>query len=366
MSNWGTEIPAATEDNPDPLSEETLRRLQQWSEKLGKPVEELRSMVNANIATLLQHHPNLPQKAIEARARSMVYTSLKRQLQSPAVPFEGVFLGLADPFNVVAAMRRTSEEMWKKDPQTAVDGGYTDKEGVPLYRKGYNKGSPLPAESWIRNGMGVGKPVKGESVQPFSITLSSARARTRVPQGLALQFRVNIKGTEEAYTLNDSTTTEFKETTIPGLPSPTELLDSVCAHMKVNLDGLEEWHAKNQGKYTTVLVAEGDVVSIDLDVSDRSHRIVIDDETLGFEDAEGNLQWGVTCWVPKTIPLDFGPGSRILVVGQTAPTQGWDPETNEPDPNIVRMTINAWGVWPRPEFLIPRAEIVIPAEEVNV
>ena len=74
----------------------------------------------------------------------------------------------------------------------------------------------------------------------------------------------------------------------------------------------------------------------------------------------------MTVWVHSELEdqLDFGTGSRVVVVGRTVVGPGFDRETRQIDTSIQRTMINAFGVWAEPEFLIPIEEerVIEPTE----
>jgi hypothetical protein len=353
------------------MMSETQQKLQEWSLKTGKTLVDLQKMLAEQMKILTEAHPTMMPEVKEKRARSMLFADLKKLLVSPAIAFEGVYLGLAEPFDMAAQMRIKALEIWSKSPQAAVEAGVCNAKGEPLYLKGFSKGEKLPESAYIRNGFGVGKTMEGP-IQPFSIVLSGERAKPgrdiNTQMGKPKAFRANMKSVDKIYIMNDSTQTEFKDTVIPGMPDPVTLIDTICAGLKVNLGELSAWHTIHAKDPTRIAIVEGDVVSVDFDISDRSHRMVLDDETLGFEDASGQVNTGITCWLPKFLTpyLNFAPGSRVITIGSTTPTEGYDFKTGKPDPTRPRITINTYGVWPRPEFLIPREEAKIPMGEMKL
>lgn len=344
--------------------------LQQWSAKSGKSVADLQKMIEKNVADLRKLYPTMAQEVVNQRARAMLYGDLKKDLISPAIPFEGIVLGLGEPFDFAAGQVAKALKAYKENPQAAYDAGLVNQQGQPVYVKGYSKGQPLPEHSWLRNCFGVAKPMEG-AILPFNLTLSGDRADpasplSKIDLGTPYSFRANVKEVKTVYTLNDSSISKFVPTS-SALPDAITMIDQYCASMKVNLGELNAWHDANKLNPARVAIVEGDVVSVDLNVSDRSHRIVIDDETLGFEDEKGQINTGITVWIPKFLgtQLDFGPGSRAIVIGGTTPTQGFNYKTGKPDPETIRMSINAMGLWPRPEFKIPLAESGVKAQELS-
>ena len=374
------------------MSEKTKTKIAEWANKSGKTVEELTQIYNESLARLSKHYPTMADTVKDNRARAMVRSSIIKTLTSKAIPFEWVDLGLAEGFDLAIVLHDTCKEMWEKDPATAVTEikdpqtgailrpAYCKADGTHLdYRvvfksgkKNFNYGRPLPQTSFIRNAFGVGKPKGSElPLQPMKILLSDARAQVNFPQGVPMVSRFNPTATEKVYQCNDSTTTKFEVTELEGgqKPNVIAMIEQVCKEFIVLLGELEEWHGKNKDIPDRVCIVEGDVVDIAFDVTDRSHRLILDDESLGFTDSKGNLQTGVTVWIPKYLTdqiKGIGEGSRVFVIGSSAAGQGWDPKTGKPDPEVVRMMMNGHGVYPRPEMLIPREETKIATETAKV
>ena len=131
----------------------------------------------------------------------------------------------------------------------------------------------------------------------------------------------------------------------------SEFQDALMEHSSGNyspLIDLEAYHATVEEKaYTDRFVfTDGTVNSINMNVSEKTgNRIInLDDITTfgaGDFDYGGEQQsLGVTCWIPEKIPINFGIGSEVVVVGRT--TQGTDQETGELRP----VSINVLGLLP--------------------
>jgi len=363
------------------IPELTLAKFRDWAAKTGKQVGDFISQYNSSIELLKRHHPVMDSTMLNNRARAMVYANMKSIILSPAVPYEWICLGLAESFDLADSMHKTCTEMWKEDPGRAasevkegnevVEPRYCNTEGVHLdYRFRYkssgkenpNYGKPLAAHNWLRNVFGVGKPVDkpntpAASILPMIGILSDARAEptVEIPLGVSLTTRFNPKQAEGYYLLNDSTTSKFELRKVESMPEIGSIITGVCQKFIVSLGELMSWHNLHESDPQRVCIVEADLVDLRLDVSDRSHQIILDDETLGFQDDKGNLQSGVTVWIPKFLTeyvYPIGNGSRIYVVGQTQVGPGWVGGQQRDD--IKQVFMNGYGVWPIKEMLVPR------------
>ena len=106
------------------------------------------------------------------------------------------------------------------------------------------------------------------------------------------------------------------------------------------LIALDKYHqtANNKANWDDRFVfTDGTVNSINVTPTANGNRILnLDDLNTDFDfDNDG---WsGTTCWIPENIPIDFGIGSQVLVVGRTS--QGVDQEGN-----IRPVSINVAGL----------------------
>ena len=105
----------------------------------------------------------------------------------------------------------------------------------------------------------------------------------------------------------------------------------------VNLDAYHNMLDAKDNWNDRFVFTDGTVNSINMTVTPNGNRvIVIDDLTAGFDYESENFS-GTTCWVPETIPINFGIGSNVVVVGRTS--QGTDE-----DGNARPVSINTVGL----------------------
>ena len=121
----------------------------------------------------------------------------------------------------------------------------------------------------------------------------------------------------------------------------------------VPLGELQEYHdnfkeISDNGKKEIckrLCVTTGQVIDIVPSDSDNSHRMTIDDESLGFgsEDDEEILD-SITCWVDNKYQFEFGRQSRIMVFGSTSAGLKKDLATNEFTDEFAAPSIGVQGI----------------------
>jgi len=351
--------------------------LQEWANKLGKPVTDLeKRFTELKAAVAKASAAGTPNDVIEKKARQILYIELKQGLRSPAIGFNGVILAVSEPFDIGQSQRKTAIDAYKANPASAVAQGITDSQGTPLDnrrefspgRPNPSFGKPLPVENVLCNAFGVAAPAGSQSALRFAMTLSGphAKAMPSIQRGIPIAFRGNLKNKDSAaqdliYVINDSTTTRFEPAPADaGVPPLWDVIDKFLAPFKTNLADLESWLELNKKNYGVPVFTEGGVTSVsDTPVGPRgNYRFIIDDESLGFADATGRPNLGVTVWVPQYLSpqFDFAEGSIVEVFGLPTVGPGWDAAAGKPDPNTKQVQINAWGIYARPESKVPRTE----------
>jgi hypothetical protein len=86
--------------------------------------------------------------------------------------------------------------------------------------------------------------------------------------------------------------------------------------------------------------------------STGSIGINISDETSEWFDGEGNVNPGVTCWVPADVTIDFAERSEVWIVGQPAKGQRG-------------ININVLGIYTPTIYrnLVPQTKSLSPSKE---
>jgi len=133
----------------------------------------------------------------------------------------------------------------------------------------------------------------------------------------------------------------------------------------VTCASLKDWHEQHAGDPYRLCVLEADVVFMNPNpTSIGNYLMVVEDESIMDLSAEG-----VTVWIHKDLwpYIDFGPGSRVFIVGRTVTMPSWDPVSRTVDRSKTRVGINAFAVYAVPELKVPLEEAQViesGAEEV--
>jgi len=353
------------------LSATTMRYLREWSEKTGRPLDELLSDFNKRLAEIRTAHPQLKPEVAEARARFLVYRELKAALRFPgAVTFDVLFLGYNAPMDVFARRRRDALDLWQRDPAAAVAQGFTNSEGRPIFKLPSGATIDISEPILLRQCVGIGRPAEGGDLRWVVLLQRRELVNILPPLKTPVRF-TGVKRGEVGfrYSLSMTRLTKFEPVTMPEFTtlddaSICELLRAAPADTRVTCSGLREWHNRFQGDRERICVVEGDAVFIRPEPTAIGNQLmVIEDETMMDLEAEG-----ITVWIHQGISnmLDFGAGSRILVIGRTTTMPGWDRATRQIDRSVTRIGINAMGIYADPLFKISPTEATVFRPEVVV
>lgn len=371
-------------------------RLKEWADRVGRPVSELAEECKAIKASLKIAIPGRDEKWYDDAAIRREFLRIKSDLQSPAKPYDVVFLGYSGALDVTATEIAEKRALWENlstreqavaegqvyrhDPsagprmQTTVDGKKVDvADGMPLDtrewmippdpekgtpgRRNPRRGKPL-APLMIRTQIGLGKPTTGKDIKFVSVMTTGDRVKDLPPLFKPVRSRLNLRS-EDAYryVCNASTKTRYEPTVMPEfqpemLTAVIEMLEAAPNRMAINQ--LAEYHKANERDARRIVVVEGDVSRINREpTAFGSYLLVIED--VSKEDLEAE---GLTVWVPGDLEdqLDFGVGSRILVVGRTTIGAGFNRETGQLDAAIERILLNAVAIVALPEWRVPPEE----------
>ena len=348
--------------------------LQQWSEKLSIPVEDIKLEFSKVLAEEKSNNPDAPEDQSKQRTLRRLALTYKKQLRSPAVGFEGIIIGESDCIDVVAKKRREAIELFKNDPNQAVSQGITNEEGTPLDARAqwangktnFNFGKPLPEHNYLKNvfGIAIKSKFKDEKPRLFSITMSGKKAMEIVPTFTPLRFMAIDKTTpemgNEKYILNPSTFTNFEPVDIV-LPAYKDLLQSHCSNLTVDMKDLGAYHDKTKDDFNRLVITTGDVSSLNLEPTAFGSRIMNIDDGDNLEDLDAK---GVTCWIPERQNINFAESSKVIVIGRTNQGKLKDEQGNLTE-ELGDVTINVFGIYALPEYKVELPETIQPLTEGN-
>lgn len=335
-----------------------------WSERLGMSEEEIKKEYESVLKEESTTHKNLNEEERNSRALQRLAMTYKNQLRSPAIPFDGMIIGLSDCVDTVARIRIDAIKQFRMNPQQAISDGVVNDEGIPLDTRetwstgnpNRNFGKPLPEHNWIRNVFGIAsKKNIDEPPRYFTMTISGELAKNdSIPIFTPVSFRAVDRTSPEDttnYNLNPSVFTEFKFDESIKLPQPQELINQFCVDNRVLLNDLSVYHTANSNDFNRLAIIEGDVSVLALNpTSTGNRRIVLDDETnLDLESQ------GTTCWIPPRINIDFEEQSKVIIVGRTSQGKKLDEQGNQTE-ELGDVMLNVYGIYAIPKYRVEKQD----------
>ena len=357
------------------IDKATLNRLTKLAEQSGRDLEDLEKIFVEKYETLIAQGKS--EKVAASQARFMTYRELKGGRYSRAKPVVGVFFGYNQEFDLTQRDREYALEIFNSNPTKAIDEGLTNADGIaldpnpkmPWGANNPNYGKVLEAR-YIRQSVGIGKPLdESGPMKLMVLTHNSEQALNPPPLGKAVEFVANLRTDEDLRRFyNTSINTVYKETTIEefgevDVNTVCGILQDAPEEFKSDLAGLEEWHAGHEADRRRAVIVEADVMYVSPEpMSTGNYLMILEDEST--MDYEGE---GITTFVHSQIAnqLDFGAGSKVLVLARTTMGPFYDRETRSVNPDILVPMLNALGVWAIPEFKMAPEETVTVSETVE-
>ena len=357
-------------------SEETKTLFTKWSQKAGVTVDELIEQYSAQYAEAQKRTPGKTPAWYDRVARTRVYVHLKGRRYVRAKPYDGIFLGIGAAFDLTVRQRAAALEILRTNPEKAHNEGWVNDMGEPIdMRKTLASGATNPfhgrvlQETFVRQSVALGRPATGGELKIIILQHFREQAQKIPPLGTPVRFLANLRFDEpKRYVLNTSIGTQYDPIKMSEfaeemtMQATCDLLMGAPDEFKSNLAELEEWHKEHEADIRRIVIVEGSVVFVRRQsLTTGNYFMVLEDESI--MDVEGE---GVMVWVHSELAdrLDFGAGSRVIVIGRSVMGFGFDRETRQIDRSVQRGMINALGIWAEPEFLIPREEerVIEPTE----
>jgi len=326
-------------------------------EKLGIPQEQVFKRYEEEYSSLKKVLATKDENVIILRTFVKIKGFYGQELRSPALIFEGLTLGVTEPFDMVRGARQLAMAAWQEDQQKAIAEGMCDVNGIPLdtkanYASGKanpNFGKPLPEHAYIRNVMGIVE--HDGQMKLFSMPLGDRHIDVPVLGMMPYTFRANVANKQNdpaVLSLNPYSRIEFSDFDLSmgdALQDNTEIIEG----RRMTLDEIQAYHGRVANDPQRFCIVEADIMYIDPQPNPNTgnRMVVLGDETLPPDHP------GVTAWMPESIPVDFGAGSRVVICGQTTETT-WQGGGDEGGLNYI---INITGVYAIPELKVPAEEV---------
>lgn len=279
------------------------------SESLGKKVKELND------------------SDLEKLAVARVHAHLIKHLSSKAEKFVGIAIGLSRPTDYGAKKAYDNAiKLYNENHQAAVDMGFVNSEGKPVYPPTANKfkiGKLINLDDKSRTiFMLVKKPDETVYTKAMmNISLLKHKDK-KIPLFAEMELRGirNNKSTPELLILNDSDTNDFNVVRQLEQDEITSLLITYHKDKCKKLKELDGYHTLNELDQNRMVIVKANVSRISL-TNDNAGSNVIDlvdmDMDLSLED--NNLSPAITCWLNKSdVEVDFMEGAvDVMIVGKT-------------------------------------------------
>jgi len=339
--------------------------LKQWSEKISIPVAQVEQEFLSLFNEEKLIHKDLSLEQQEMRALKRLGLTYRKQMKSPAIGFEGICVAISDAVDIVAKQKREAQELFRADPITAVSQGITNEEGIPLDsrelwstgRANPAFGKPLPEHNYLRNIWVVAKKTNSE-VEPrlYQMLLSGEKAQNEnIPIFKPMRFMAIDKEDK----LNPSQFTTFVVDETLALPKIETILKQFID--TVDISQLEAYNSANKTEQNRLCVVEGDCSMLNLEPTAFGSRIMVVENTDNIESLDAP---GLTCWLPPRVNINFGEGSKVLVIGRTG--QGFKKdEAGNKTGELGDVTLNTFGVYALPKFKVEMPDFMKPITEEN-
>jgi len=339
-----------------------------WSKRLNVPVEEFRTEYDEWYSKLKKDRPELSEEQLKAKCLSYIRGVYSRQFQSTAKNFSCYIIGYGEGY-----------DPYKKERERAKEIGAVDENGNPVFfderpQLAWRKGRPIPKEeddaSFQRFLYGVFK-LQGTDVwKPGIFYYTGRKLNENIPESFVeykvragckdgiLQQReifLNTAGVTRFIKVGDRKV-DFEKMAIKIL---TENLVSID-----KLDELDESSVPLQ-----LFITKGIVVGINLtspEVRSNSIDLALSEEDVtkaGKFDESGKTN--KTFWVHKELPLDFGVGSEVIVIGQKYRKKDKDTGEMIPGYNAVGIYVK-YNSAPEEKPLKITKENIVEEEEKEV
>jgi hypothetical protein len=344
-----------------------------WAKKFKVDFDELSNVLEKNAEELRTRHagnPRWTEKKIYSTARMRLRSEYMAQAKSSAIPFITNVLYATQPYDYGNKRYMANLQAYNTNPTQAQKNGLIliKKSGgkvtdqIPIDerkltssgKENKNFGKPLPEHAYIMTIGGIAAPLSSiekenwDHIRPFEMTVSRQYADPNHKQYIGRGFNfgewykckvTNSTPSEvkEAWKLNATSVTKWDS--YDGIELDMEEIPIYFKQFYCELGDLQEYHDSYMeisitGTYQNnrrLVVTEGSVIDIAFSEDGiKNHRIVIDDESLGFmEEGEDSFVESVNCWCNPNIVIDFGKYSRILIFGSTGASLKKDIATGE-------------------------------------
>lgn len=291
-----------------------------WAKKSNTTPIEFEKEYQERIDKSRADFPQMSEAEREKYILSLIQTSLKRQLSSPALKFVGMFISVDD-----------AKDANNFSMQEAIRKGHTNPEGKAVYTEADRQvkewktakvGDVIP-EKIQRTSIGVFYEEKDGQPSELHIgALYDADNPTRTPPlNTWVRFRANCKNgaTEKGYSMNASSVTDFKaadgmHTDISTLTSRDIIKRYFIKNACPTFKDMPNFVMKDTARPFGMTIIHGMIG--DIRFSSKTGKAVIEISNPDLETSLDDNIGIMTGFLSEAIQVDFGIGSTALFVGR--------------------------------------------------
>lgn len=376
-----------------------------FAKKTGKPVEYVQKLAKEQVSKLKKLYPKWKPEKLYPKARLRVFGILKKEMSSNAIPFYVRKITSPPPFDFGNRRYQKHLALAKENPKWAKDNNFVKFEvnargkkiPIPIDNEPKNKWKtngeygvntnfrhPLPKHNWIQSMTFCGIPVEDYENENWDKLKGAILVNNKqfadpnnnesyLPDKFdnygwyKCNFNIKIKKDEDGNEIEEPVWNLTPSVTSKPEYQPdiedidVETIFQCFEFMYVPLKELNEYHeamvsdqheaANKKGKELTktsngsnMIMTKGNVIDIQLSDGTNSHRIVIDTEDADFGDIDDDIiPQSTTIWADKSLKINFGKFSEILIFGSTSRTRKKDFLSNQFTEEWNQTSISAKG-----------------------
>jgi hypothetical protein len=306
-------------------------RINEWSKRIGKSVDELKKEVEEAVLKIKKVRPDLKDDEIRAEVLKQIFLKHRAELRTPAIEFEGFIIGDTGVEDAVERRRKIALEMVSRNPEQAILLKLVNEKLQPLSKTG----RVLPEHLYMRRLFGFCKTRDEPTYKPFVLRLNDRcpAFKNVIPLFTPLMFRANINKNQPIdgwMNLTSSITTNF--TPIVGrVENVSELM--LKSTLYVPLEKVEQYHQANSTMFwRRHIITNGSISNINtFTKKDGSQGTLISLWNENIEnDVVGFYNGIVNCEI----------GDDVIVFGRTSTRTKIPPSVV----NVSKVNINIFGI----------------------
>lgn len=331
-------------------------KLKDWSAKSGKDVMELKSQYEGILAKTSGKTDQIRFK----KALNTMKRSFESSMNSNAVSYRVIVLGVSAPFDAVKKRREDIQTRYTRSPAELIasgevrlgaNGTYTmmdTKKTLPSGKANPFFGQPLAQHSWLTNCISVAmKPGEDKRWMPANLIMRGDLATEPVPMYKDMEIRFNgiFSADQGRYNLNSSKGATNFSVLGKSLSREqiSEIIEQVYGEKFILAGKLKDNLEQTKSDPQRFVVTQG-TVNRKYDNENGLSTVEIGDESFDLGET-------MTCFVDQSIRhllKEIEDGDDVTVIGRTSLIKGYNRETKQKTDEDV-LSMNLYGIYTRPE-----------------